>query len=197
MSELTHRIQTMLAELQPRKLAGGFDREAAVLMLFFERAAQPHFLLTLRTDEVSTHKGQISFPGGMRQGAETLEQTALRETDEEIGIPPERMRILGRFHDYLSITGHRVAPFAATVEEPFATIAQAGEVAEVLQVPWSVFADPARLRVETMLRHGSLIDVYFYRYGAHEIWGLTARMIKDFFDALAGKHIPHETLSKL
>lgn len=185
MSKLTDQVQTMLSELQPRRLSGGFAREAAVLMLFFERDGQPFFLLTLRTDAVSTHKGQISFPGGMQQGSESLEQTALRETEEEIGLPQARTQVLGRFHDYLSITGHRVAPFAGSIEEPFKTVAQAGEVAEVLEVPWSVFRDPARLRVERMQRHGRWIDVYFYRYGTHEIWGLTARIIKDFFDSLA------------
>jgi len=187
MSDLCIQIQGVLAELTPRRLSGGFAREAAVLMLFFEQDLQPCFLLTLRTEEVSTHKGQISFPGGMRHGTEGLEETALRETQEEIGIPPERIRILGRFHDYLSITGHRVASFVGLVEQPFATVLHAGEVAEVLRVPWPVFLDPTRLHVEKMLRRGRMMDVYFYHYRSHEIWGLTAHIIKDFFAVLAEK----------
>jgi 8-oxo-dGTP pyrophosphatase MutT (NUDIX family) len=179
------QVENMLLRTQPRRLSEGFAREAAVLMLIFECAAEPHFLLTLRTEEVSTHKGQISFPGGMHQAGESLEQTALRETYEEVGITSDRIRILGRFHDYLSITGDRVATFPAFIQGTFATAPQQGEVAEVLQVPWSVFADPTRLRTERMLRLGRLIDVYYYRYQPCDIWGLTAHIIKDFFDELS------------
>jgi 8-oxo-dGTP pyrophosphatase MutT (NUDIX family) len=182
--DLPAQIRNAMAHLQPKRLTEGYAKEASVLMLIFERENQPHFLLTLRTEEVSTHKGQISFPGGMRQGEESLEQTALRETFEEVGIAPDRIEILGRFHDYLSITGHRVAPFAAYIQGHFDTVPQRGEVAEVLQVPWSLFLDPSRQRTERMLRHGAMIDVYFYRYEPNEIWGLTARIIKDFLEAM-------------
>jgi len=170
--------------LRPRRLTDGYARESAVLMLVFERDKEPHFLLTRRTEEVRTHKGQISFPGGMRQNGESLQQTALRETFEEVGIRPEHVEILGRFHDYVSITGYLVAPFAGYIEEPFATVPQKSEVAEVLQVPFRIFSDPDRLRVERMQRAGKVRDVYFYRYEPHEIWGLTARIIKDLFEAI-------------
>src|SRR5512136_1279858 len=99
------RIRDCLAALTPRKLTNGFTREAAVLMPVFERGGEYHFLLTRRTEEVQTHKGQISFPGGMREGEEDLRITALRETFEEVGIEGSRVEILGRFHDYISITG--------------------------------------------------------------------------------------------
>ena len=154
-------------------------------MPVFERGEECHFLLTRRTEEVQTHKGQISFPGGMREGEEDLRITALRETFEEVGIEQSRVEILGRFHDYISITGYRVTPFAGFITGPFATNPQVHEVAEVLQVPFRIFLDPARLRMEkSTLRHAGR-RVYFYSYGAYEIWGLTARIIKDFFDALS------------
>ena len=137
---------------------------------------------------MSTHKGQISFPGGMRQEGESLQQTALRETYEEVGIYESRIEVLGRFHDYVSITGHLVAPFAGYIEGTFTTFPQKTEVAEVLQVPFGIFADPARLRIERMLRLGRYRNVYFYRYEPYEIWGLTARIIKDFCDVLQLKN---------
>jgi 8-oxo-dGTP pyrophosphatase MutT (NUDIX family) len=182
--ELREQIRDKLAHLPPKRLAAGYDREAAILMLMYEQDGNPFFLLTRRTEEVSTHKGQISFPGGMRQEDETLEQTALRETQEEVGLDQDRIEILGRFHDYLSITGHRVAPFAGYIHGAFTTVLQTREVAEVLRVPFPIFRDPSRLRTRPFLRLGRIMDVYFYRFEPHEIWGLTAHIIKDFFDDL-------------
>ncbi len=134
--ELQKQIQNLLSGFQPRRLPGGYRREAAVLMPAFELEGKPFFLLTRRTEEVSTHKGQISFPGGMRHEGESLEDAALRETFEEVGIDRGRVQILGRFHDYVSITGHLVAPFVAYIDGGFATHPQASEVAEVLHVPF-------------------------------------------------------------
>ncbi|MGA2261668.1 MAG: CoA pyrophosphatase [Acidobacteriota bacterium] len=181
---LRELIRQNLAAFQPKRLTSGYARKAAVLMPIFERDGEPYFLLTRRTEEVSTHKGQISFPGGMLQAGENLEQAALRETFEEVGITPDRIDILGRFHDYISITSHLVAPFAGYIGGTFAPVPQRTEVAEVLQVPFDIFADPSRLRTEQMFRSGKMMDVYFYRYEPYEIWGLTAHIIKDFFDAL-------------
>ena len=176
------RIRDCLAALTPRKLTNGFIREAAVLMPVFEWEGEYHFLLTRRTEEVQTHKGQISFPGGMREGGEDLVKTALRETFEEVGIEESRIETLGRFHDYISIHGYRVTPFAGYINGPFTTVPQVREVAEVLQVPFKIFTDPERLRVEWHSFRNE--DVYYYSYGTHQIWGLTALIIKDFMEAL-------------
>jgi len=178
------RIRSCLDRLEPRNLESGFTREAAVLIPVFERGGEYHFLLTRRTDDVETHKGQISFPGGMREGEEDLFQTALRETFEEVGIEPDRIDPLGRFHDYISITGFRVRPFAGYIRSPFTLNVQAREVAEVLAVPIRVFQDPSLLRVERDARIGRDVNVYYYSYGDHQIWGLTARIIKEFLEAL-------------
>ena len=178
------QVRAKLGTLRPRELASGFSREAAVLMPIFEHGGEPHFLLTRRTEEVETHKGQISFPGGMRQDDEPLEQTALRETFEEVGIGSGRIEILGRFHDYISITEYRVTPFVGLMEEPLPVMPQPREVAEVLSVPLQVFCDPNRMRVERLHRTGRAVDVYFYSYGTYTIWGLTARIIKDFLEEL-------------
>jgi 8-oxo-dGTP pyrophosphatase MutT (NUDIX family) len=182
--EIRDRIRYCLSTLKPRELTSGYAREAAVLMPIFKHQDEYHFLLTRRTQEVQTHKGQISFPGGMREGGEGLLKTALRETYEEVGIEEDRIENLGRFHDYLSITGYRVTPFAGFISEPFATVPQVREVAEILQVPFRTFLDPSRLRVEKNWRHETETDLYFYSHGSHEIWGLTARIIKEFFDTL-------------
>ena len=183
--KFSKHIRGRLAELSPRRLAEGYVRQAAVLMPFFEQNGEVHILLTRRTDEVETHKGQISFPGGMREGGETLERTAIRETFEEIGIAEDRMEILGRFNDYLSITDVRVTPFAAMLRQPFTVTPQAHEVAEVLRVPISLFLDPERLFVEKdFIVEGRIAGDYSWFHETHRIWGLTALIIHDFFETI-------------
>jgi 8-oxo-dGTP pyrophosphatase MutT (NUDIX family) len=182
--KIKQQIKDRLASLAPRKIGNGYEREAAVLMPIFNVDHEHYMLLTRRTEEVQTHKGQISFPGGMREEKETLLDTALRETFEEVGIEQTRIEPLGRFHDYISITNYRVTPFVGFVQTPFSTRRQVTEVAEILHVPFQVFQDPERLRVERNMHPGREADVYFYSHGADEIWGLTARIIKDFFDTM-------------
>ena len=178
-------IRGRLAELQPRRLEGGYARQAAVLMPFFEQDGEVRLLLTRRTDEVETHKGQISFPGGMREKGETLELTAIRETFEEIGIAADSIEILGSFHDYLSITDVRVTPFAAMLRPPFTVTPHDHEVAEVLRVPISLFLDPERLFIEKdFIIEGKIAGDYSWFYGTHRIWGLTALIIHDFFEEI-------------
>ena len=120
----------------------------------------------------------------MRENGETLVNTALRETFEEVGIHPDRVEILGRFHDYISITQYRVTPFAGFVRSPFTINPQVTEVAEVLRVPFGIFLDPGRLRTERRIVMGREEDVYYYSHGTYQVWGLTARIIKDFLEIL-------------
>jgi 8-oxo-dGTP pyrophosphatase MutT (NUDIX family) len=176
-------IRNYLASLKPRKFADVFTGEAAVLMPVLKLKNEYHILLTRRTEEVQTHKGHISFPGGMREDNEELVKTALRETYEEVGIEEDRIEILGQFHDYVSIHGVRVTPFAGFLHEPFSIRPQVTEVAEVLKVPLAIFTDPARLRIEKSIRNNEA-HVYYFSYETHQIWGLTARIIKDFMDEL-------------
>jgi 8-oxo-dGTP pyrophosphatase MutT (NUDIX family) len=181
--KLIKHIRSSLSALESRDLTESYTREAAVLMPIFKSKGEYHLLLTLRTDEVETHKGQISFPGGMREGDEDLLRTALRETFEEVGIEESQIEPLGKFHNYVSITGYRVTPFAGFIAKPFKTIPQVHEVAEVLQVPFKIFLDPSLLRIEKRAWQNRE-DVYFYTFGTYQIWGLTAHIIKDFFDVL-------------
>src|SRR5437867_5508567 len=176
---MKEQIRQNLSDLQLRCLTTGYTHDAAVLMPVFEKVGEPHFLLTRRTEDVQTHKGQISFPGGMCRDDESHEATALRETLEEVGIGEEQIEILGRFHDYLSSTEFRVVPFAGYIAGGFTTIPQIREVAEVLHVPFRTFLDPRLPRVQQRLHLGRLVDVYFYSFGPHQIWRLPARISKD------------------
>jgi 8-oxo-dGTP pyrophosphatase MutT (NUDIX family) len=176
-------IREKLGTLTLRTLGPDHRARAAVLMALSERDGAPHFLLTRRTFQVATHKGQISFPGGVRDGEESLETTALRETEEELGIPREYVELAGPFHEYLSSTLFLVTPYLGFLRPGYVLSPNPVEVAEVLEVPLSFFQE-SRPVVSTAWRGGEETEVYFYYFEDSVIWGLTARMIKDFAELL-------------
>jgi 8-oxo-dGTP pyrophosphatase MutT (NUDIX family) len=181
MAETAVQIASQLASRVPCELAGRHSGRAAVLMPIWQQEDALYFLLTQRTETVETHKGQISFPGGMRDSEEEpLVQTALRETREEIGLPESQIRILGQFDDYLSSTDLIVTPFAGWVSPPLELSPNPEEVEEILEVPWSLFRDPGSCRTETLWRLDRDILVYHYDFHGRDVWGLTARIIRDF-----------------
>ena len=136
------RIARLLNSRAPRKLEGALRARAAVLMPIFQRQEDYCFLLTLRTHTVETHKGQISFPGGVKEPEDhSLLETALRETWEEIGLPQTRIQILGEFDDYHSVTDLVVTPYAGWVVPPLNLVLNRKEVEEILEVPLSLFRD--------------------------------------------------------
>jgi 8-oxo-dGTP pyrophosphatase MutT (NUDIX family) len=174
-------VKDALAAIRPRQIPDLSLPQAAVTMPFVESRAGSLLLLTKRTENVRHHKSQISFPGGAQDGAEPLETTALRETEEEIGIAREAMTILGRFNEYLSSSRYRVTPFAAAVTEGFELRPNPLEVASVLQVPVSFFIQnpPDFREIAKSGRH-----TFVYTYEGEVIWGLTARIVKEFVDLL-------------
>jgi len=178
---LIERLARQLQSRNPRRLSADDAGRAAVLMPILPHGEEFCFLLTQRTHKVETHKGQISFPGGIQEDSDAnLLQTALRETWEEIGLASNGIHLLGEFDEYLSITGLIVTPFAAWIEGPLNLALNHDEVEEILRVPFSVFQDNRTLRVETRVRLGVERKVYFYDFQGKEVWGLTAQMIRDF-----------------
>ncbi|MBI4482530.1 MAG: CoA pyrophosphatase [Acidobacteria bacterium] len=185
MANLRESIRRVLGDYRAQDLPRLQNPLAAVLMPFYEESGRDYLLLTERTYLVETHKGQISFPGGMRDpGDRDLVATALREAQEEIGLDPRRVEVLGRFDEYCSITDLIVRPFAAYMESPFSLTVNPHEVRELIRVPVDFFREAATLRWEDRVHRGKELRVYFYRYGDKEIWGLTARIIKDFLDLI-------------
>ncbi|MFN8009443.1 MAG: CoA pyrophosphatase [Terriglobia bacterium] len=178
---LAHQISSLLNSRKARKLNLPHQGLAAVLMPIFQESSAESFLLTLRTGKVETHKNQISFPGGVQEAHDhSLVQTALRETWEEIGLAPEDVHILGEFDEYQSITGLIVTPIVGWIAPPQHLSPNPDEVEEILRVPWSVFRDHRRLRVETKKRLEEEKKIYFYQFEEKEVWGLTAQIIRDF-----------------
>lgn len=160
-------------------------RKAAVLMVLYPKEGELYVLLTKRTEDVEYHKGQISFPGGSKDDEDAdLIATALRESEEEVGLPKDALQILGLFDEYETPSGFAITPVVAYAEALPPLSHNAMEVAEILEVPLSVFLDIQNERVEKRNRLGRLIDVYFYRFGVHEIWGATAAILRAFLQSV-------------
>ena len=113
----------------------------------------------------------------------SLEQTAIRETEEEVGITSSYVEIVGRFHEYLAVTRYRVTPFVAVLNGGFLINPNPREVERILEVPFRFFLE-TEPEVQVQRRLGRNMAVYFYDYEGVSIWGLTARMIKDFVELL-------------
>ena len=168
-------------EERPEKL-----KPAAVLMPLIDHPDGMTVLLTQRTAHLSAHAGQISFPGGrFEAGDGTPENTALRETEEEIGLARAHIDVLGRLAARETGTGYRVVPVVGVITPPFPVTPDPGEVAEVFEVPLSFVLDPANHRFETRIMSGIQRQFYSVPYGDYYIWGLTARLLVNLSQRLA------------
>lgn len=157
---------------------------AAVLIPLVWHDEEWHLLFTRRTDTVESHKGQVSFPGGAcDEGETTPEETALREADEEIGIPPRDVRVLGRLSNLITITYFRVTPVVGVVRWPTVFRVGAHEVARVFTIPLAWLANSSnRWQFEIPGTRRSLIA--YHPYDGELLWGATARMTVDFLTVL-------------
>ena len=161
---------------RPAELPGP-GRRAAVLIVLFDRGDAAHLLLTKRSDSVPSHPGQISLPGGVIEaGDPTARHAALRETEEEVGIPPEALRVVGELDDVSTmVSGFIVRPFVAVMERDVAARPSDAEVARILRVPVADLlhadaalpADPAALALR-------------YPLAGEDVWGATARILRIF-----------------
>ena len=160
-------------------------KRAAVLIPLFKKNGEYHILFTRRSDQVEHHKGQISFPGG-RQDEEDVDllATALREAEEEMGICPKDVRILGELDDICTVTDFCVAPFVGLIPYPYPFKINPHEIEEMFEVPLAVLLDPGRFRKESRERAGRRGLVYFFQHGRHTIWGATASILKQLLDLL-------------
>jgi 8-oxo-dGTP pyrophosphatase MutT (NUDIX family) len=158
---------------------------AAALVLLYPyqppaaAAPSPHLVLTLRTTAMRRHSGQISLPGGRYEQEDgSLLRTALRETEEELGVDPASLTIWGRLEpEHIVATHYMLAPFVGyTPRRPSFRPAPA-EVAEVIDLPLAHLLHPATVEEEEWDFQGMVRRVCFYRYGEHKVWGATARIL--------------------
>ena len=160
-------------------------RRACVLIpLIRDLSGNWSILFSRRSDQLQAHRGQIAFPGGAVEPNEALEAAAIREAQEEVGIPPQDVELIGRIDDIVTNSGFLVAPFVGVITEPVEYILQESEVVEVFEVPVDALLDPALPEVRYISFRDRSYPAYYYPYGRNEIWGLTGRMLKAFLDLL-------------
>lgn len=171
---------------RPYPEAEGTSHRAGVLALFYPKDGRLHLLLTRRTENVITHRGEISFPGGTQHSGETIETTALRETAEELGLVPDRIVLIGRLTPlYIPPSNFCIYPVVAYLPERPDVRPQPEEVAEVLEVSVDHLLDAGTVRRETWTNEAGAYDVPFFPFGEHKIWGATAMVLAELLSLLA------------
>lgn len=187
-----------LAAYAPRIAERSVGTPAAVLALLYHHDGADRLLFTRRTETLSSHKGQIAFPGGRADVTDAdLAATALRETWEEIGIAPADVTIFGRLDDVITNSGYRVAPFVGRLERvPYPFVPSPTEVAAILEVPVAHLLDPATLKPESREVGGQIAWMPAYWWEGQRIWGATARMVQEFIALLRGDADALESVRK-
>ncbi|MBA3325663.1 MAG: CoA pyrophosphatase [Rhodobacteraceae bacterium] len=160
-------------------------RPASVLVPLVERGAGLSVVLTRRAARLAHHPGQVAFPGGKQdpRDADAL-AAALREAEEEIGLPPALVQVLGAFDPHETVTQFLVTPFVGLVTGPFEPRPDRAEVDEVFEAPLAFVLDPANMQVHRRRWGGHWRQYYAIPYGPHYIWGATARILKTLADRL-------------
>jgi 8-oxo-dGTP pyrophosphatase MutT (NUDIX family) len=161
-------------------------RDSAVLAPFILRGAEPRLLFTLRPAHLRRHAGQVSFPGGARDADDpTPLHTALREVKEELGVPQEAVEVLGMLDEIPTTSEFRVVPYVGLLDPSIQLHPDAGEIAELLEIPVSDLLVPGLRRTEKRFYRGAERDVYFYDVGRHTIWGATARILSNLLAVIS------------
>ena len=157
-------------------------RRACVLIPLVQTTVGWSVLFSRRSANLAAHSGQIAFPGGAVEEGETLEAAAVREAEEEVGIPSEHVELIGRLDDLITNSGFLVAPFVGIIHQRIDYVLQEAEVDEVFEVPVDALLQPSQPEVRYVAFRSRQYPAYFYRYEQYEIWGLTGRILKGFLD---------------
>lgn len=189
---IAEKIFAILQSRSPRTFGEERFKPAAVLVPIQETADGDYLVLTQRATMLSSHSGQVAFPGGRvdQEDSGPLE-TALRESKEEIGIKPRDVRVLGQLDQVTAASNYLVTPFVGVIPFPYEFHLNPAETTAVFSVPISALLDPRCFSMEPLpigsQRHG---PIYHYYYGGWDIWGATARIIKQILELAYGFSIP-------
>jgi 8-oxo-dGTP pyrophosphatase MutT (NUDIX family) len=160
-------------------------RTAAVLVPVIVREPEATVLFTLRTSHLAAHSGQVSFPGGkIEEGDANPVETAIREAEEEVGIPPALVTPLSLLDLHNTGTGFRIVPVLALVESGFEPVPHPGEVADVFEVPLSFLMDPQNQKRHEIDWKGHKVAFYAVEFERRFIWGATAAILRNLYERL-------------
>lgn len=183
-------IRSRIASYGPHLLPERGGKRAAVLVPLYTHLDELHVIFTKRSDHVEHHKGEVSFPGGAFEPLDaSLIDTALRESEEEIGLRAEHIEIIGQLDDIITISDYHVSVYVGQLHShpaPYVWQPQEEEVAEVLEVPLNHLRDEANLVELPRQRSGRLVIMEGFRWRDHVIWGSTGRMLRNFLDVTEG-----------
>ena len=158
---------------------------AAVLVLIIIRNDGLQVLLTKRNENLKHHAGQISFPGGRVDDSDrNVQHTALRETEEEVGLKPALIKIIGELDQYIVGTGYLVSPIIGVIEPPFELVKQEDEVAEIFEAPLDFLISPENFKRYSRNFNGKTHYHFAITWENHFIWGATAGMLRNLSDRL-------------
>jgi 8-oxo-dGTP pyrophosphatase MutT (NUDIX family) len=186
--------QERMAPRPRRQWPAGFNparvRRAAGLLLAFPVDGRPHIVLTVRADTLERHSGQVSLPGGVIDPGETVDQAALREAREEVGLAPDGVRVLGALTPLdIPVSGFRLHPVVAARDARPALAPSDAEVSRILVVGVHELLDPSRVTWSELARDGGRLTVPAFHVAAVDIWGATAMVLAEFL-ALLGWYGP-------
>lgn len=173
-------------EARRRRMPGLVERPAAVLCALTPAEDGLRVLLTRRAAHLRHHAGQIAFPGGKVEPEDGgPEGAALREAEEEVGLPASAVRVIGRLDDYVTVTGFCVIPVVGLVEQAWHPRLDPDEVDHIFDAPMDFLMDPANCARHSYEREGTRRHYYAMPWGEHYIWGATAGILKGLADRLA------------
>ena len=183
---MIERLSNALTERRIQRINDSKMKVSAVLVPVFVNSGQYHLLFIQRTQRVKNHKGQISFPGGAYEKADgLLLNTALRETREEIGVAPEDIEVLGELDDTLTATSNYIiSPFVGVIPYPYNFLLDKWETEELIEVPIAALLEKGCFSEGITQQNGEEINTYFFRYGDRNIWGATAKILKQFLEII-------------
>ena len=181
---------------RPRSRPAGLPGQgqiAAVMILMYPGSPdnvaerEPNLVLTKRHSNLSKHAGQISFPGGRQDSGESLEQTALRETFEEIGISQNQIEVLGQLNSvYIPPSDFTVTPFVGWYDRPPNFVRSEAEVAEIIETSIAHLLDPTTMVFgDVKIEDGRTMSVPYYQIDAHQVWGATALIVSELVERLS------------
>ncbi len=175
------QVRQELARHDCRRIEQGVLKPAAVMLLFYPKHGVDTILVTRRTVHLPHHAGEIAFPGGRAHPDDSDRcATALRETEEEMGIRVEDVTVLGRLDDFISVYGFHVVPYVGTIPAGYPFTVNHHEIAEVIEVPVTRLCDPRIYHTESWEHLGRLYPVCFFNVDDYQIWGLTGAILRQF-----------------
>ena len=181
---MIEKLRSVLAKRPVSRIHDSKPRLSAVLVPLFLKDGQYHLLFIQRTERVREHKGQISFPGGAYEKTDkTLLNTALREAQEEIGLAPGDVEMLGELDDMLTVsTNYLISPFVGLIPFPYNFELDKWETEELIEAPVAALQEKGCLSEEIEITDGKKVISYSFKYGDRVIWGATARILQQFLE---------------